>query len=54
VCALGVHGQAIYVAPSTKTVVAMFSFFPDPDGTALGNTWPGVLAMLQAVAEAVN
>lgn len=54
VTARGVHGQYIYVAPATGTVIAMFSSWPNADGGAPGVGSQEALALLQAVEEAVR
>lgn len=54
VMAQGVHGQFIYVSPSTNTVIAMFSTWPNADGGAPGVGHAGAFAILQAVDIAVQ
>jgi 6-aminohexanoate-oligomer exohydrolase len=54
VMAQGVHGQFIYVSPSTDTVIAMFSTWPNADGGVPGVGHAGALAILQAVETAVR
>jgi len=54
VMAQGVHGQYIYVSPSTDTVIAMFSTWPNADGGAPGVGHAGAQAILQAVEKAVT
>lgn len=54
VMAKGVHGQFIYVAPATNTVIAMFSTWPNADGGAPGVGEKGAVAILQAVERAIN
>jgi len=53
VMAQGVHGQYIYVSPSTNTVIAMFSTWPNADGGAPGVGHAGALAILSAIEQAV-
>lgn len=50
----GVHGQFIYVSPSTNIVIAMFSSWPNADGGAPGVGEEGAVAILQAVERAVQ
>ncbi len=54
VMAQGVHGQFIYVSPSTNTVIAMFSSWPNADGGAPGVSHDGAVEILQAVEAAVQ
>lgn len=54
VMAQGVHGQYIYVAPATGTVIAMFSSWPNADGGAPGVGEAGAVAILRAVERAIN
>jgi hypothetical protein len=54
VMAEGVHGQYIYVSPSTNTVIAMFSTWPNADGGAPGVGHHGAFGILQAVERAVQ
>ena len=54
VMAQGVHGQYIYVAPSTNTVIAMFSSWPNADGGAPGVGPLHSLALLSAIERAVQ
>jgi hypothetical protein len=54
VLARGVHGQFIYVSPSTDLVIAMFSTWPDADGGAPGVGSEGAMAILEAVRTAVQ
>ena len=54
VMAQGVHGQYIYVAPASDTVIAMFSSWPNADGGAAGVGAPGAVAILRAVEQALN
>jgi len=53
VYAKGVHGQFILVSPSTATVIAMFSSWPNADGGASGVGHKPSMALLQAVRTAV-
>ena len=53
VYAAGVHGQFIYVAPATGTVVAMFSSWPNADGGVPGVDGVAALALIQAIEEAM-
>ena len=54
VSARGVHGQYIYVSPSSNIVIAMFSSWPNADGGAPGVGHEGAFAILQAVESAVQ
>ncbi len=54
VTAQGVHGQYIYVSPSTNTVIAMFSSWPDADGGAPGVGTEPSFALLEAIRDAVR
>ncbi len=54
VSARGVHGQYIYVSPSSNIVIAMFSSWPNADGGAPGVGHEGAFAILQAVENAVQ
>jgi len=54
VMAMGVHGQFIYVSPSTDTVIAMYSTWPDAEGGAPGVGSAGAIAILEAVLAAVQ
>ena len=54
VMARGVHGQFIYVAPSTGTVIAMFSSWPNADGGAPGVGGQETFAFLKAIEVAVQ
>ena len=49
----GVHGQFIYVAPSTNTVIAMFSSWPNADGGAPGVGHHEAMALLRALESAL-
>ena len=53
VTAQGVHGQYIYVSPSTATVIAMLSSWPDADGGAAGVGPDGAMALLDGIRDAV-
>lgn len=52
--ARGVHGQIIDVSPSTGTVVAIFSSWPDAEGGAPGVGPDATQAVIDAVKAAVN
>lgn len=52
--ARGVHGQFIDVSPSTNTVVAVFSSWPDADGGEEGVGTVQTMALIEAVKAAVN
>lgn len=52
--ARGVHGQFIDVSPSTDTVVAVFSSWPDADGGAPGVGHDGTQAVIDAIKKALN
>ena len=54
VTARGVHGQFIYVAPNSNTVIAMFSSWPNADGGAPGVGHDGAYAILEAVETALR
>ena len=54
VYATGVHGQFVYVAPSTKTVIVMFSSWPNADGGADGVGPKEAMELLRALEIAVN
>lgn len=54
VMARGVHGQFIYVAPASNTVIAMFSTWPNADGGAPGVGLDGAVAILRAVEQAIQ
>jgi len=54
VMARGVHGQFIYVAPWTGTVIAMFSSWPNADGGAPGVGVQEAFAILKAIEVAVQ
>jgi len=54
VLAQGVHGQYIYVSPSTDIVIAMFSTWPDALGGEAGVGSAGALAIMEAVKSAVQ
>lgn len=54
VSARGVHGQYIYVSPSSNIVIAMFSSWPNADGGEPGVGHEGAFAILQAVESAVR
>ncbi len=50
----GVHGQFIDVSPSTNTVVAVFSSWPDADGGQEGVGFEETAAIIEAIKAAVN
>lgn len=50
----GVHGQFIDVSPSTNTVVAVFSSWPDADGGQEDVGFDQSVALIEAVKAAVN
>lgn len=52
--ARGVHGQFIDVSPSTETVVAVFSSWPDAEGGAPGVGHDGTQAVIDAIKKALN
>ena len=52
--ARGVHGQVIDVSPSTGTVIAVFSSWPDASGGAPGVGGAETDAVIQAVKAAIN
>lgn len=54
VTARGVHGQYIYVAPASNTVIAMFSSWPNADGGAPGVGHDSSVDFLRAVERAVR
>lgn len=54
VYAEGVHGQFIYVSPSTNTVIAMFSSWPNADGGAPGVGHDASFAILEAIERAIR
>lgn len=54
VTARGVHGQYIYVAPESQTVIALFSSWPNADGGEPGVGPDEALALLTAVEQALN
>lgn len=54
VIARGVHGQYIFVAPSTNIVIAMFSSWPNADGGAPGVGHDAAVDILRAVERAVQ
>lgn len=53
VLAEGVHGQFIYVSPSTDTVIATLSSWPDADGGAPGVGHEQALALIEAIRDVV-
>jgi len=53
VTARGVHGQFIYVSPSTDTVVAVLSSWPDAEGGAPGVGNEQAMALIEAIRNAV-
>ncbi len=54
VMAEGVHGQAIYVAPQSKVMIAVLSSWPDAEGGAEGVSPTALLTFLQSIEEAVR
>lgn len=54
VYAEGVHGQFIFVSPSTSTVIAMFSSWPNADGGAPGVGHDEAMALLFAIRDGVS
>ena len=50
----GVHGQFIYVAPATNTVIAVFSSWPDADGGVPDVGHAQTMSLIQAVERAVQ
>ncbi len=52
VYAEGVHGQFIFVSPSTNTVIAMFSTWPNADGGAPGVGHNEAMELLFAIRDA--
>ena len=53
VTARGVHGQFIYVSPSTDTVVVMLSSWPDAEGGVPGVGSEQAMALIEAIRDAV-
>ncbi len=54
VYAEGVHGQFVFVSPSTNTVIAMFSSWPNADGGAPGVGHDDAMQLLLAIRDAVR
>lgn len=54
VYAEGVHGQFIFVSPSTNTVIAMFSSWPNADGGAPGVGHDEAMDLLVAIRDAAS
>jgi CubicO group peptidase (beta-lactamase class C family) len=54
VYARGVHGQYIFVSPSTDTVIAMFSSWPNADGGAPGVGHDAAMALLEAIRSEIS
>jgi CubicO group peptidase (beta-lactamase class C family) len=50
----GVHGQYIYVSPSTDIVIAMYSTWPDALGGAPGVGPAGAMAIIEAIKTAIQ
>ena len=53
VLARGVHGQFIYISPSTDTVIAMYSSWPNADGGAPGIGVTEALAILESIKNSI-
>ena len=53
VLARGVHGQFIYISPSTDTVIAMYSSWPNADGGAPGIGATEALAILESIKNSI-
>ena len=53
VYAAGVHGQFIYVSPSTGVVIAMYSSWPNADGGSPGVGAISALAILEAIKNSI-
>ena len=53
VLARGVHGQFIYISPSTDTVIAMYSSWPNADGGAPGIGTTEALAILESIKNSI-
>jgi CubicO group peptidase (beta-lactamase class C family) len=53
VLAAGVHGQFIYVSPSTGIVIAMYSSWPNADGGSPGVGATEALAILEAIRNSI-
>jgi hypothetical protein len=53
VLARGVHGQFIYISPSTDTVIAMYSSWPNADGGARGIGATEALAILESIKNSI-
>lgn len=54
VYARGVHGQRILVSPSTNTVIALLSSWPDADGGAPGVGHDEAMTLLFAIRDSVS
>ena len=53
VYAAGVHGQFIYVSPSTGVVIAMYSSWPNADGGSPGVGTIAALAILESIKHSI-
>ena len=53
VYASGVHGQYIYVSPSTGVVIAMYSSWPNADGGSPGVGVIAALAILESIKNSI-
>ena len=53
VYAAGVHGQFIYVSPSTGVVIAMYSSWPNADGGSPGVGASASLAILESIKNSI-
>ena len=53
VYAAGVHGQFIYVSPSTGVVIAMYSSWPNADGGSPGVGAIAALAILESIKNSI-
>jgi len=53
VYAAGVHGQYIYVSPSTGVVIAMYSSWPNADGGSPGVGAIAALAILESIKNSI-
>ena len=49
----GVHGQFIYVSPSTGVVIAMYSSWPNADGDPPGVGAIAALAILESIKNSI-
>ena len=53
VYAAGVHGQFIYVSPSTGVVIAMYASWPNADGGSPGVGAIAALAILESIKNSI-